>query len=476
MGSQNTTGGKSETLGRVSGYLVCVAGFVVTVAAFYPGVMSPDSFDQWEQGRAWAFNDVHPPIMSALWGLMDRAWAGPAGMLLLHNALFWGAAALFRRLTRERSRAAGYAFAAFGFMPQVLSQLGAIWKDVGLGAALFMASALLYGASRGVWRFALLAACPLLFYGYGVRLNAAPAVLPLALWSGFIACGQFPKLRARASSFKLLPVLLGLAYFAVLTAAVSVTTRRLTDGRTSYPYQQILLHDLTAVLKETGRSYFPPHVTRAQNFSAERVSELYTSEWVNTLIYGQPPPLRSTLNPDEMRSLRAAWWDAVSNNRLAYLSHRWAIFRNLTGLGSEEVYKAFNPDTGMNNPPQFRRPPNALTRALTSYFFLFANSPFFRGFLWILACLALVYLALRLRLEGDLGAVFALSSSGLLYAAAYFFVAPSSEFRYLWWTVLSATASAILFAMRLAAHRRVLRRPRGARVNSGGTRTIAEGN
>jgi hypothetical protein len=30
--------------------------------------------------------------------------------------------------------------------------------------------------------------------------------------------------------------------------------------------------------------------------------------------------------------------------------------------------------------------------------------------------------------------------------------------------------------MRLAAHRRVLRRPRGARVNSGGTRTIGEGN
>src|ERR1051325_2140122 len=108
MGNQGTAEGKWRGVSRVGGYLVCAAGFVLTVVAFYPGVMSPDSFDQWEQGRAWAFNDVHPPVMSALWGLMDRVWAGPAGMLLLHNALFWGAAALFWRLVRERSRVAAY--------------------------------------------------------------------------------------------------------------------------------------------------------------------------------------------------------------------------------------------------------------------------------------------------------------------------------------------------------------------------------
>jgi hypothetical protein len=457
MGSQDTTSRKSGTLGGVSGYLVCLAGFVLTVAAFYPGVMSPDSIDQWGQGRAWDFYDIHPPIMSALWGLLDRVWAGPAGMLLFHNALFWGAAALFWRLTRERSRALSLAFAAFGFMPQVLALLGSIWKDVGLGASLFMASAFLYGAERRGWRYALLAACPLLFYGYGARLNAAPAVLPLALWSAVIACRQFPRLAARAASFKLLPVLLGVAYFVALTAAVAVVTQALTHGRTLYPFQQVMLHDLAAVSKETGRSHFPGYVTAAENFSLGGVSGQYTAEWVNTLIYGDPPPLKSTRDPENIRSLRAAWWEAVSHNKSAYLGHRWAVFRNLTGLGTPMVYKAFNPATGMNNPPEFRTRPNALTRALTSYFFLFANSPFFRGFIWILVCAALVYLSLRLRLKGDLGAVFALSSSGLAYAAAYFFVTPSSEFRYLWWTVLAASVSAILFAVHLSEHRAMLR-------------------
>jgi hypothetical protein len=463
MGTNDTDGGWRRAFARRGGYFVCLAGFVLTLAAFYPGVMAPDSIDQWAQGHAWDFYEAHPPVMSALWGLLDRVWPGPAGMLVLHNALFWGAAALFWRLTRDRSPSLALAFAAFGFMPQVLAHLGSVWKDVGLGASLLLASALLYGAGRGGRRFFLFAACPLLFYGYGVRLNAAPAVLPLALWSGFVACRLFPRLAARAQSFRLLPVMLGLAYFFILTAAVTLTSRALTGGRTLYVYQQIMLHDLAAVSKETGRTQFPEYITRSEEFSAERVSEQYSTEWINTLIYGEPPPLRLTFNPEEVRSLRAAWWRAVSQNKAAYLAHRWAIFRNLTGLGTPYVYKSFNPSTGQNNPPQFRQTPNALTRALTSYFFLFSNSPLFRGFLWILLCLALAYFSLRLRLSGDLGAVFALSSSGLLYAAAYFFVTPSSDFRYLWWTVLAATASAILFALHLAGHRELLRASREPR-------------
>ena len=463
MGGASRVSRGNEAPGRLAGwggYALCAAGFALTVAAFYPGLMSPDSQDQWAQAQAWTFNDIHPPLMSALWGVFGRAWAGPAPMLLFHNLLFWGGAALFWRALKERGgRAAllGLGFAALGFMPQVWAVLSTIWKDVGLGGSLFLASALLYGASRHGWRFAVPAACPLLFYGYGVRLNAAPAVLPLALWSGFVACRQFARLRAWSASFGLLPAALGLVYFGLLTLAVGGATRALTKGETFHPYQQILLHDLAAVSKEAGRPLFPPYVTGSENFSHENVSEKYSAEWVNTLIYGSPPALPYTGNPGQVASLRAAWREAVWSHKPAYLKHRWAIYRNLTGFGTQDVYKAFYPATGLNNPPPFRRPTNALTRALTSYFFFFSNSFFFRGFLWVLACLALAYLSLRLRLAGDLGAAFALSSSGLLYASAYFFVTPSSEFRYLWWTVLAASAAGVLFAVHLAEHWAILR-------------------
>jgi hypothetical protein len=32
------------------GYALCTAGFVLTLVAFLPGLMSPDSVDQWQQG------------------------------------------------------------------------------------------------------------------------------------------------------------------------------------------------------------------------------------------------------------------------------------------------------------------------------------------------------------------------------------------------------------------------------------------
>src|ERR1044071_1420202 len=127
---------------RWGGYFVCLAGFALTLAAFYPGVMTPDSIDQLGQARAWEFYEANPPIMSAVWGLIDRVWPGPAGMLLLDNLLFWGGAALLWRLTRERSPKLSLAFTFIGFTPQVLAHLGSVLKDVSLGATLVMVSAL----------------------------------------------------------------------------------------------------------------------------------------------------------------------------------------------------------------------------------------------------------------------------------------------------------------------------------------------
>ena len=106
--------------------------------------------------------------------------------------------------------------------PQVLAQLSTVWKDTGMGASLLLASALLYRSRQTGSKAALLASAPLLFYGYGVRLNAAPALLPLALWAGFIACGVFPRLRGWAARRpRLLPAALGIAYFLLLTVAVT---------------------------------------------------------------------------------------------------------------------------------------------------------------------------------------------------------------------------------------------------------------
>ncbi|HYH84438.1 MAG TPA: hypothetical protein VEX60_03085, partial [Pyrinomonadaceae bacterium] len=234
---------------RLIGYLVCLAGFLLCVIAFYPGYMSPDSIYQLAEGRAWSFTDWHPPLMAAVWGVVDRVVPGPFGMLLLQNAAFWGALAVFWRMTYRRSVWLGLCLVGLGFLPSVLALLSTIWKDVGLGVSLLLASALLYTSLRTNRRGALLISIPLIFYGYGVRPNAAPAILPLAVWTGLIACRIFSSLKSKAGGRRVLPLVLGLAYFFLLTAAVLTTTRVLTGGRSLYILQTVLLHDLTAISK-----------------------------------------------------------------------------------------------------------------------------------------------------------------------------------------------------------------------------------
>ncbi|MCA1605438.1 MAG: hypothetical protein LC775_08210, partial [Acidobacteria bacterium] len=162
---------------RLIGYLICVAGFLLCIIVFYPGYMSPDPIRQLTEGRAWSFTDWHPPLMAALWGAIDRVIPGPFGMLLLHNAAFWGALAIFWRMTYQRPVWLGLCLVGLGFLPPVLALLSTIWKDVGLGVSLLLASALLYTSWRTNRRGALLISIPLIFYGYAVRQNAAPAVL-----------------------------------------------------------------------------------------------------------------------------------------------------------------------------------------------------------------------------------------------------------------------------------------------------------
>ena len=83
--------------------LTALVGAAITIVAFFPGYMSSDSILQYEQARASAltnireisgFTDLHPPSMGIMWRLLDYIYPGPAGMLILHNLLYWCGAGL----------------------------------------------------------------------------------------------------------------------------------------------------------------------------------------------------------------------------------------------------------------------------------------------------------------------------------------------------------------------------------------------
>lgn len=451
------------SLPRLAGPLACASGFVLCVVAFYPGYVSPDSLRQLAEGRACSFTDWHPPLMAAVWGLVDRIIPGPFGMLLLHNAAFWGALAVFWRTTYRRSLAVGLCLVGLGFTPTALALLSTVWKDVGLGASLLLACALLHTSRLTGSKLALLVSIPLLFYGYGVRQNAAPAILPLAVWSCYVALRVFRPSKPKAGGLAAaaLPLALGLAYFLLLTAAVLTTARALTGGRSSYIYQAVLLHDLAAVSKARGEPLFPEYLTRGANFSLEGVAASYRPDTSITVFKAEAAGMRLTEDAEEMAALRAKWLEVVPANRSIYLRHRWEAFKALTAFGCDEVCFPFLSSSrtldgrDVNN---WR-----VHQLLRAVFWKLRNTFFFRGYWFLLASLALLCLSLAGRLRGDLETVFVMSLSGLLYEAGYFFYGTSCDFRFSWWTALASLVSACLLTLH-AVERWRARRAQGASV------------
>lgn len=424
------------------GYLLCVLCFGLTIWAFYPGFMSPDSIGNLTDGRNGVFSDINSPLMSYLWGIFDRIVAGPALMLILQTAVFWSGCAVFWHMTHKKSFWLGLCLILFALMPQILSQLPVIWKDVGLGAALFFASALIYSADKTKSKIALFASPVFLFYGYAARLNALPAILPLALWSGFIFCRVF-----EIKGKKFLPIFVGVLYFVALSLTVYFVNWNLTDGKTVYPFQQVYLYDLAAISKERDEAMFPEYVLKGENFSMETLKSRYRERSVSDLIFenvpsqGDLPVLRLSSDAEQITALRGKWFETVSENPSAYLKHRGRVFAQLTGF-SRSVTRPFW-DLGFSgNPTEFRREENFGARALMKYFSLFQRpfpqTFFFRAFLWLLLCAYFLYRAIKNKLEGDWEIVFVLSTSCLLFTFAYFPTTPSTEFRYLFWSAISS--------------------------------------
>lgn len=440
------------------GYAVCVSGLALTLWSFFPGAMSPDSAASLSSGRTGVYYDVNSPIFSYIWGRLDEIVPGPALMFVLQNTVFWIAAAVFWQLSYRRSIWLGMALAGFGFAPHILSTLTFVWKDVGMGAALFLAVALIYFARSKKSRLALFLSVPFLFFGGASRLNAVGAVLPIAIWSGFVAADIF-----RIGPGKTRPLFFGACYFVVLAAGAYWVTYSLTRGRTTYPFQQNYLYDLAAVSTAKGEMNFPEYIVTDPMFRPELVRERFNQRSISDLIYkdipqpGDRPILRLTEDPTEIESLRSKWFETVRANPIVYLKHRAAIFAGLVGLdrsvGASQLDRGF-----ADNPPEFKGVVNAGYRMLMTYFGAFrrpvAQTLFFRAFVWLAACCYFLYRSTRGGMQGDRGLIAALASSGLIYTAAYFPTAPSTEFRYLFWPAIASMVVIIFGIFHLSAGRR----------------------
>lgn len=434
------------------GYGICFLAFAFIAWSFYPGIMTADSIAALAQGRANVYGDINAPLMSWLWGRLDSILPGPALIFLIDLAIYWVATALLWKATNGKSLWLGVALVIVGSAPHILAQTVVVWKDVALGVSLFMTVALLYLARSTGSRLAVFVSPLFLFYGYAARLNALPAVLPIAIWTGILFLKIFELERKRARG-----LLLGFGYFVVLSSAVWFVNFSLTGGKSDFPFEQIYLYDLAAISVERNEAVFPESVRNDPDFALDVVRSRYNERSVADLIFpnipnpGDRPPLHLTSDGAKVDQLRTAWLDAIRHEPATYLGHRSSVFAQLIGM-KRSITAPYVAEGFASNPPEFRGGDNFGYVAMMKYFGAFRRpfpqTFFFRAIVWMILCGVLLVVAIRRRFESDWDLVFVLSASSLLFIAAYFPTAPSTEFRYLFWPAI-ASAVAVIFGVYL---------------------------
>jgi hypothetical protein len=435
---------------RLWSVAIGVVGFTTVVLVSRPGFMSPDSVDQLQQARNLSFSDDHPPLMALIWAGLDAVVPGPLGMLLLFNALYWGAlVACFRRLSLPPPlRLACLAITAF--LPPLYVNLGVIWKDILMQGALLalLASCLSFARARRTSALALA-----LFWStlaIGSRHNASAAVWPLLAF----AAAAHPRL-ASLSGMRRATAALATSFVAIVLIyqALAVAFRPFT--RETHFWQTTALFDLAGTSLEEKEVLFDRDIGSlrdgatladiARSYSPRDHLELYRCRK-----RGCRPLLAGIEEPDKLALLARNWLSVVSHHPLAYLRHRAVVYRHLIGLEEQPVV---NFPFIVKNPWGYVPHPSGIRNVVVGMLDRLVPTPLFSPWIYLLISCATFVLGGVAVARGGSALPLVLSASGLLYHATFFFLAGSPNYRYSLWTMMCAVLAALALHGALGAIR-----------------------
>ncbi len=406
--------------------------FIVCLLAFYPGFMSPDSINQFAESLSLHFTDWHPPLMAAVWSVLNTLIHGPFGMLFLQLGFYWGSLFILADMAWRRGSHVWWLWLLFGLLPCTLNFIGVIWKDVGLAVAYLAAAANLLCAHTDK-RKPNLSVLVLILYGIGMRWNGLPAALPLIYWWFML---RYPKWNYRIC---LISTVLAGVFSVVLLAQVSYKVLR---AEVTSPWQILILHDLAAVGCGTGQNLIPTEFVNA-NMNTSDICAAYTPMWNDPLFayFANPrPPLH--YNSAKAAMLPKIWLHTVLDNPRIYIEHRSAFFAKFLRIGESKAY-FYLYNTVIQNAFGISHQPNALILAHAWYINLFESSFILKPWFWCVLATVLLVISVRRKILP----VTMASVSGLVYVFPYWFIGPTADLRYSYWLILSTTFAAIVLIM-----------------------------
>jgi hypothetical protein len=410
--------------------------------AFHPGLMSYDSLEQYRRGLLGAYRNEHPPLVCWLFGLCAKVLKSPWPILLGQLSLLAGGLWSLACSASARFTLAAALVAVVGLvLPSTWAVGVVLWKDV-LMASAFLVAVKLFLERRPALALGTMALAT------AIRHNAIVAAIPL-LW---FAVWQIAPRWSRA-----LRGAVCLLLFAFGLVGIPKAIDRVFRGQDIWMLGQIVTHDLAGL--------YASHPTDwdGSPFASETtipgLARAYDPSCVVPLFYGPHWAIAMDSLSDRKGPILREWFRVVGRHPATYLGHRWTAFVELLGMHATVCYPFH---TGIDANPYGLRLADYtwVHRTLRHIADASRNAPFFRGWIWLLLCGALLVVALVSRRK--LAA--ATAASGLIYGLAYFFVGACCDFRYLYWTSLAAIAAALLMFAREPDP--IVSEPRGAQATA----------
>ena len=381
------------------------------IVGIYPGEMTPDSYSQLNQGKAWTFNNAHPAIFSALLGLAQR-WTGGVGCVFVAQIVLITAAliALGWSLS-EHKPIAKVAFLVLACMPLIWAQWAALWKDVWFSVLILWCIVFLS------WRWFGMAALSLVLMSC-FRHNAIAFALPLAAYVGFHEYKAGRSVRG---------AVLGLTIVAGMVLAPKALNMAL-DVENGYPAAPSFVFDIAGVYHfdktSLGEGPFAGVVTQ------EVIEDKYnpdSSRWIASW-YGVRGLRHKDFNDDESYgTLKTEWHRVIKEHTRGYVQHRLAFSRSFFGLWDRPQLGAYSQSAPLRKRKREASwLPRTSHRLIDRFIRPRLAKPMTRGWIWTSLALLAGWLAWRRRQHLEL----AVSLGAGAYLLGNLAIAPSSPVRY----------------------------------------------
>jgi hypothetical protein len=418
--------------------LFCIIGFLLNFIAFYPGFLSPDGIDQYQQAISGQYNDWHPPIMAVLWSLLNKIYNGPAPMLFLQLTFLWVSSYLL--MTSISYKVWSVVIGLLMFAPYIQNFSGYIIKDSQMAFSWLLAFSIMFwmvNKGRKLSVVGGIGICLLLLYGSMVRPNALPGVIPLCyLFVWIVSKNKNVVIKAAWT----------IGLFLLMAASQYVINNVIIKPEPAHAEDKLYLHDLTGVFIKTHKNVFPAEMYKIPGFDTGYLAKHYTPAtfddiWDNPdKVHVQVADTEESITPQ----LQAAWVKAIKAYPLVYLQNRYEGFLYYLRIKNRGEFN-YTIRWMEDNKYGFVFRPNIVSNLFGSPIDVQKELPYMKPWFWFFLNFILLLFIPKVRNNFLKVGYSMLLYSSLLYALPCFFIFQTdTDFRYFYWNCIACSLAICL--------------------------------